>query len=97
MLFALALGLAVAGAAIAVLGVVSGAAMLPTAVAGWLLAGPVAIGAMAAYTRVDTKRRSEAVYSAPSWTGTAYWAVLAVCLIGIAVGAWQIALWAGRQ
>jgi hypothetical protein len=36
------------------------------------------------------------VYSAPTWTGSAYWLVLAVCLVGIAVAAWQIALWAGR-
>jgi len=24
-----------------------------------------------------------------------YWAILGVCLLGIAVGAWHIALWAG--
>ena len=67
------------------------------ALAGWLLAGPLAIGALAVYTRVDTRRRSESIYSAPRWAARLYWAVLVVCLVGIALGAWQIALWAGRQ
>ncbi|MUL85846.1 MULTISPECIES: hypothetical protein [unclassified Mycolicibacterium] len=93
--FAVALGLALAGVIVAVIGAIVGP-MLVTAVAGWLLAGPVAIGALAVYTRVDTRRRTDAIYSAPNWTSTLYWAVLAVCLVGIAVGAWQIALWAGR-
>lgn len=92
--FAVALALAVAGAALAGLSAVSGP-MIAAAAAGWLLAGPLAIGALAVFSRVDTRRRTEAIYSAPSWTSTLYWAVLAVCLIGIALGAWQIALWAG--
>ncbi|MGW4098471.1 MULTISPECIES: hypothetical protein [unclassified Mycobacterium] len=93
--FGVALGLAVLGAVIAIVGAVAGPWLL-TALAGWLLAGPVAIGALAVYTRVDTRRRTEAIYSAPGWTETLYWVVLAACLIGIAIGAWQIALWAGR-
>lgn len=93
--FAVALALALAGVIVAVIGAIMGP-MIVTAVAGWLLAGPVAIGALAVYTRVDIRRRTDAIYSAPNWTSTLYWAVLAVCLVGIAVGAWQIALWAGR-
>lgn len=93
--FAVAFGLALLGVIVGILGAVLGLGW-PTAVAGWLLAGPVAIGALALYTRVDTRRRTEFVYSAPGWTTTLYWVVLAVCLVGIAVGAWQIALWAGR-
>jgi hypothetical protein len=92
-LFALAAGLAAVGIMVAA---VWGAA-LPAAAAGWLLAGPVAIGVLAAYTRVDTRRRTQAIYSAPAWTGTVYAAVVAVCLIGIAVGAWHLALWVGRR
>ena len=46
---------------------------------------------------MDTRRRSESIYSAPRWATTLYWAVLVVCLVGIALAAWQIALWAGRQ
>jgi hypothetical protein len=92
-LFAVAAGLAAAGIVTAA---VWGAALLPAA-AGWLLAGPVAIGVLAYYTRVDTRRRTATVYSAPAWTSTLYWAVVAVCLIGIAVGAWHLALWVGRR
>ncbi|KZS62968.1 hypothetical protein [Mycobacterium ostraviense] len=91
-LFALALGLAVAGV---VIGMLWGP-WLPAAFAGWLLAGPVAIGVLAEFTRVDTQRRANAVYSAPRWVATLYWVVLGVCLLGIAVGAWHIAIWAGR-
>ena len=95
--FAVTLMLAVAGAVLALISAASGGGVLVTALAGWLLAGPLAIGALAVYTRVDTRRRSESIYSAPRWTATLYWAVLVVCLVGIALGAWQIALWAGRQ
>ena len=93
----MALVLAVAGAALALLSATSGGGVFATALAGWLLAGPLAIGALAMYSRVDTRRRSESIYSAPRWAATLYWAVLVVCLVGIALGAWQIALWAGRQ
>jgi hypothetical protein len=95
--FAVTLMLAVAGAVLALISAAAGGGVLMTAAAGWLLAGPLAIGALAVYTRVDTRRRSESIYSAPRWTATLYWAVLVVCLVGIALGAWQIALWAGRQ
>jgi hypothetical protein len=94
--FAVTLLLAVAGVVLAVISAASGGGVLVPALAGWLLAGPLAIGALAVYTRVDTRRRSESIYSAPRWTATLYWAVLVVCLVGIALGAWQIALWAGR-
>lgn len=92
--FAVALALALAGAALAGLSALSGPT-IAAAAAGWLLAGPFAIGALAVFSRVDTRRRTEAIYSAPTWTSTLYWVVLAVCLAGIALGAWQIALWAG--
>jgi hypothetical protein len=90
--FAVALVLAVAGAALALLSATLGGGVFATALAGWLLAGPLAM-----YSRVDIRRRSESIYSAPRWAATLYWAVLVVCLVGIALGAWQIALWAGRQ
>ncbi len=95
--FAVTLVIAVAGAVLALISAASGGGVLMTALAGWLLAGPLAIGALAVYTRVDTRRRSESIYSAPRWAARLYWAVLVVCLVGIALGAWQIALWAGRQ
>jgi hypothetical protein len=92
-LFGLAIALAAAGVLIAGLW---GSAVAAAAV-GWFLAGPAAIGALAVYTLVDTRRRTDAVYSAPSWTGAMYWVVVAVCLVGITVGAWHLALWSGRQ
>jgi hypothetical protein len=90
-LFALAIALAAVGLAIGV----AWGPRLAAAFAGWLLAGPVAIGVLAEFSRVDTRRRTHAVYSAPHWVPNVYWAILGVCLLGIAVGAWHIALWAG--
>lgn len=88
--------------ACAVLGAVASAVDIwvpgtPTlAMIGWVLAGPIAIGVLAAFTRVDTHRRTVAVYSAGHWIRTGYWGVLATCLVGVGIAAWQIALWAGR-
>jgi hypothetical protein len=92
-LLGLALALATAGIVTSLLW----GRALPAAAAGWLLAGPLAIGALSAYSRVDTRRRADAVYSAPGWTGVAYWGVVTVCLAGIGLGAWYLALWAGGQ
>ena len=92
--FAVALALGIAGVTLAGASALGGP-MIAAAVMGWLLAGPLAIGALAVFSRVDTRRRTEAIYSAPTWTARLYWLVLAVCLLGIVVGAWQIALWAG--
>jgi hypothetical protein len=90
-LFALAFALAAVGLAIGL----AWGPRLAAAFAGWLLAGPVAIGVLAEFSRIDTSRRTHAVYSAPRWVPNVYWAILGVCLLGIAVGAWHIALWAG--
>lgn len=97
------LTVAAAALAAALVGTVLGAAaaatdsMVELAFAGWLLAGPAAIGVLAWFNSLDTRRRINSVYAAPTWLSTAYWVVVAVCAAGIAVGAWQIALWAGRQ
>jgi hypothetical protein len=93
---AAALAVAVTGIVLSAVAVNSDSTVL-LAFAGWLLAGPAAIGVMAWFTHEDTRRRLSSVYSAPTWLPTAYWAVVAVCAVGIGVGAWQIALWAGRQ
>ena len=90
-LFALAFALAAVGL---VIGLAWGP-RLAAAFAGWLLAGPVAIGVLAEFSRIDIRRRTHAVYSAPRWVPNVYWAILGVCMLGIAVGAWHIALWAG--
>ena len=90
-LFGLAIALAAVGLAIGL----AWGPRLVAAFTGWLLAGPVAIGVLAEFSRVDTRRRTHAVYSAPRWVPNVYWAILGVCLLGIVVGAWHIALWAG--
>ena len=87
---------------VAILGVILGLVAIPLdnsvvlALLGWLLAGPGAIGMLAWFSAADTKRRMNSVYSAPAWLSNGYWAVLAVSAMGIALGAWQIARWAGR-
>jgi hypothetical protein len=93
LLFAGAFAVAVTGVVLAVLSVADSAVLL--AFWGWLLAGPVAIGALAVFSSVDTRRRISSVYSTPSSVHTAYWVVVATCAAGIGAGAWQIALWAG--
>lgn len=96
------MALAIAALAFAIVGVALGAVAAFTdssallAFVGWLLAGPAAIGVLACFTHIDTRRRLNSVYSAPTWLSTGYWGVVATCGIGIALGAWQIALWAGR-
>ena len=92
-LFAFALGIAGAGI---VLAAVWGQTLVAAA-SGWLLAGPIAIGALSMYARIDTQRRAEAVYSAPGWTGALYRLIVVVCFAGIALGAWHLAIWAGGQ
>lgn len=92
----MALAVAVAGIAASAV-----AALTETSIAlafvGWLLAGPAAIGGLALFTGVDTRRRSRSVYSAPTWLPRIYWLAVVACGIGIGAGAWQLALWAGRQ
>lgn len=93
--------LVVVALAFATVGIVLGGVAAHTgstapAFAGWLLAGPVAIGTLAWFTHLDTRRRVSSVYSAPTWLSTVYWVVVVPCAVGIGVGAWRIALWAGR-
>lgn len=86
-------------AAAAVLGLLLAAllgALPPLAVIGWVLAGPVAIGALAIYTSADTRRRAQPLYVAPNWLTAGYYACLGVCLVGVIISAVRIALWVGR-
>ncbi|MDH6196284.1 hypothetical protein M2272_002927 [Mycobacterium frederiksbergense] len=95
-LFAAAFVTALTGVILGV-AAITGDTTVVLAFAGWLLAGPAAIGVLAWFSGVDTRRRLSSVYSAPTWLSTAYWAVLATCAVGIGLGAWQLALWAGRR
>lgn len=97
-LLAAAFGAAVAGVVLAALsvGVASPGSTALLAFAGWLLAGPAAIGVLAGFNGVDTRRRLSSVYSSPTWLRGARWSIAATCAVGIGVGAWELALWAGR-
>lgn len=97
-LFASAFGVAVIGLVLGMLTFFDALRNSSALVAliGWFMAGPAAIGVLAWCSRLDTRRRLSAVYSAPAWLRHAYWVVLATCAAGIGMGAWQLALWAGR-
>jgi hypothetical protein len=66
------------------------------AFAAWALAGPIAIGMLAAFSRSDIRQRARPIYSARSSASVLYWSAVAVAAIGIGLSAWQIADWAGR-
>jgi hypothetical protein len=72
-------------------------AVVAFAVAGWLLSGPAAIGLLAVFTQQDVRERAMPLYlSSPGRTRTLYAATTAVAALGIGLGAWYIAQWAGR-
>ncbi|QHC57194.1 hypothetical protein [Rathayibacter sp. VKM Ac-2760] len=93
------LGWLIGGVVVAVL---AGAAALllgeepvPAFVA-WALAGPVAIGLFAVYLLLDTRRRTQLMYSPPTWAPWLYRGGLVVVLLAVIACAARIALWAGR-
>ncbi|WP_394254123.1 hypothetical protein [Pseudoclavibacter helvolus] len=90
-LLAGAAGVAVVGAALAVL---LGAPVF--AALGWLLSGPAAIGLVAAYMLTDTKRRTQPTYSPPTWVSGALIATLVIILLGVVAASLQLAFWVGR-
>jgi hypothetical protein len=88
------------GAAVAGVVAVSVAIFLRTgpwpAFVAWALAGPIAIGMLAAFSRSDIRERARPIYSSRPSTSTLYWSAVVVAAIGIGISAWQIADWAGR-
>lgn len=89
----------VLGAAVALIGLVLALVVgshVWLAMTGWVLAGPLAIGALATFTIRDTGQRARPLYSFPSWLPWAYRGVLLLAMLGVAAGAWRIAEWAGR-
>ncbi|NQX12320.1 hypothetical protein HQQ80_11840 [Microbacteriaceae bacterium VKM Ac-2855] len=66
------------------------------AVAAWALAGPVAIGLFAVYLLLDTRRRTQLMYSPPTWAPWVYRGGLVVVLLAVIACSGRIALWAGR-
>ncbi|MFD5809078.1 hypothetical protein [Rhodococcus aetherivorans] len=63
---------------------------------GWLLAGPAAFYLLAQHTVADMQQRARPVYAGSKAVQGTYWTVVVLGFVGIAVGAWQIAEWAGR-
>jgi hypothetical protein len=84
---------------VAAIGIILGALVIlagkpvPLALADWVMTGPTAVGVMAGFSNLDTRRRVNSVHWPPTWVSTAYRAGVACCTVGIGVGAWQIALW----
>jgi len=90
-LLAVAGGVAAVGIVVAALGWGTWIALI-----GWGLAGPAAIGVLAAFLAVDTDRRTQAVYVRPDWLTAAYVVVALLAGAGIVVGALGAGFWAGR-
>lgn len=88
----IAIGLATAGV---VLGLLAGQ-VLALAVAAWALSGPLAIGASAVFTFVDTKQRANSIYGQRKLATWLYATTLALALVGVVVASLRIAGWAGR-
>lgn len=63
---------------------------------GWFVAGPVAIGLLAAFSVFDTRRQAQPIYDPVDWAKTLYYVVVAVAMLGVLLSAWWIAQWAGR-
>lgn len=62
----------------------------------WVVAGPIAIGLLAAFVRKDTYARSAGLYAAPGFVRPLYWLAIVGCLLAIWAPAWRIADWVGR-
>ncbi|WP_161894557.1 hypothetical protein [Gordonia spumicola] len=93
------IGLLIAAAVLAVLGIAAGAVFWasPLSIAGWALAGPIAIGVLALFTSRDTARRSAAIYLRPDWLPLAYAMTMIVIAAGVVVGSVSFAMWIGHR
>lgn len=92
-------GILAAAAVLAVIGIVVGSVFwaTPIAVVGWLAAGPLAIGVLAAFTSRDTSRRAAAVYLRPDWITAGYAVVIVLITAGVVVGSIGFAMWIGHR
>ncbi len=85
---------AVAGIAFAVFSL--GGASVLFAFVGWVLAGLLAFGLLAMFSVSDTRRRAMSAYAESRSVVNVYRVVVAVAIVGVGLGAWSIADWAGR-
>lgn len=86
----------VAGLAAAVVGLVVAAVAvadrsLVLGSAGWVLAGPLAIGLLAGFVVADGRRRQRTWYVSGAAAAWLRRALVAAALIGVALAAWAIA------
>ena len=84
----LVVGLVFAAASI-VIAVVSDSATLATV--GWILGGPLAIGSLALFLQVDTRRRSQPWYADSSLGPWLRRALVFLAILAVALNAWTIA------
>ena len=86
-------------AGIGVLGIILGALGFGSwlASAGWVAAGPVAIGTLALFVYRDTARRALPTYLSPDGIGFLYAGVVLVVVAGIVVSALGFAWWVGHR
>ncbi|BCN58337.1 hypothetical protein RE9427_17070 [Prescottella equi] len=85
---------AVIGIALTVVSVSGGSVLF--AFVGWALAGLLAFGMLALFTTLDTRKRAMPVYARSKVVERAYGVAVAVAFVGVVLGAWSIADWAGR-
>lgn len=93
------LGWLLAAVVAAVVGLVVAALTFPGGVvylAGWFVAGPVAVGMLAIFARQDAARQTAILYSFPAWKATAYRGALVLSLLAVLALALRIADWAGH-
>lgn len=83
--------LAVAGAVVA-----WAFASVPLVWVGWVLAGPLAFGALAGFQNRDLRARAQGVYGEPGWLKPVYWATTALVLLCVCACAYRLADWIGR-
>ncbi|TRW86212.1 hypothetical protein FK535_06995 [Mycolicibacterium sp. 018/SC-01/001] len=92
-------GVLMVAAVLAVIGIALGAIFWQSAIslAGWISAGPLAIGALALYAAKDTSRRALPTYLRPNGIGLLYSVVSLLVVSGIVVSALSFAFWVGYR
>jgi hypothetical protein len=90
------IGAIVAGVAALTVVLVFGGA-IEWAWAGWVIAGPIAIGLLAGFTIFNIRRQASPLYDdRGSLVPSLYWLAVVIAGAGVAISAWYIADWVGR-
>lgn len=69
----------------------------PLALGAWALAGPIAIGALAVFTRADLDQRTRPVYDARDYVTAVYGFILVAAAFGVLWSGWLFANWWARR